>query len=238
MPTTVIFIVIVAQTLDTLPSGEEIVARYIEAKGGKAHLESITSFRTLGEIRIDGEVTSKNQTFQRKNCHLTINTLNDGTQTSHGTNGKLAWYVDKTGVAKALEGDEGLNYIRHFSTLHEAFEWKRQFDQISCVRLTPIDGQAAYEVHFKPKVGPTLVRFFHGKTGLFVREQRPLNEGGPLLISRMTDYRRIDGSLVSHKRTNSVNGLSTEFILLKIEYNVTFIDSRFEPPPSLFRDAE
>lgn len=236
--TAVILIAIASQTPGTLPSGEEIVDRYVEAKGGKKLLESITSYRTVGEIRIDGEVTAKIQTYQRKNQHLTINRLSDGTQTSHGTNGTTAWYVDKTGTAKAIEGEDGLNYIRHHSTLHEALEWKSQFEHIRCIRLTPIDGQAVYEVHFIPKAGPTLVRFFDKSSGLLVREQRPLSEGGPLLISRMTDYRRINGNLVSHKRTNSVNGEETEFILLKAEYNVPFTDDRFDLPPSLPTDAD
>jgi len=141
MQSVAILILMATQTPDTLPSGDEVVARYIEVKGGKTLLQSITSYRLRGEIRIDGETTSAFEIFQGKNRHVTINTLKDGSQTSHGTDGKHAWYIDQSGEAVAIKGEERLNYIRHYSTLHETLEWERQFEHIRCVRLTPIDGQ-------------------------------------------------------------------------------------------------
>lgn len=58
-----------------LPAGSDVVARYVEAKGGTSLLKKTTSYRLLVEIYIDGKKTTDSEVLQAKGRHLTINTL-------------------------------------------------------------------------------------------------------------------------------------------------------------------
>ena len=230
-------LLLAAQVLSTaafqsndLPTGTEIIERYVRAKGGEELLRKTRNYQIETEIWIDGKKTATTQMFQAPNRHLTINTLVDGSTTQHGTDGKRAWLVAADGSVTDLQGDQLRDYLAHYSTVHEALEWSKQYEKINCVGRRSLLGGKAFEVHFIPKDGPTIVRFFDDDSGLFIREQRVLDEQGTLLVSDMSDYRRVNGIMVSHKRVNTIGGESTEYILKVAKNNVTFPDDLFQPP--------
>ena len=213
-----------------LPSGQEVVDAYVNAKGGAELLKKTTSYRMLVEIRLDGKKTADSEIMQSGRCHLTIHTLPDESKLSHGTDGRIAWITDKEGVAYPLEGSQRRDYLRHNTTVHEALEWPNQFHEIQCVGTQQINGKATYEVQFKPAKGHTIVRFFEVDSGLFVREVQQLDVPGTQSISDLSDYRRVDGVLVSHRRTVQVENQTTEYIVHHSENNVTFTADQFVAP--------
>ena len=224
--------VLASVCLQELPTGSDVVAKYVEAKGGTALLKQVTTYRLLLETRLDGKKTASTEALQSGNRHLTEHTLSDGSKISHGTDGKVAWFTDKQGLGYRLKGAQLQDYLRHNTTMHEALAWPTQYPKIECVGTQQIDGSKAYEVHFKPTSGGTVVRFFDVKSGLFIREISPVDEQGLQSISSISDYRRVGGILVPHKRTVRVGEQVTEYTVLSAESNVLIPESRFAEPKS------
>jgi hypothetical protein len=215
-----------------LPTGASVVDKYVKAKGGAPLLKKTTSYRLLVEIYIDGKKTADSEVMQAEGRHLTINTLLDGSTTSHGTDGKAAWYIDQVGVIRHLKGPQLADYLRHYTTVHEALKWPRQFASIRCVGRKKIQGQEAYEVKFTPKDGVPVTRYFAVASGLFLREVQQTDTRGTKAISDIAEYRRIKGVLVPHKRTVTIGKQVTEYRVRRAENNVTFAKDRFLSPKS------
>lgn len=215
-----------------LPTGPEVVARYVEAKGGQQLLRKTTSYRLRVEIHIDGKKSADSEVLQAKNRHLTINTLADGSTTTHGTDGKTAWYIDPEGKVHQLKGSQLADYLRHYTTVHEALEWPKQFTKIECINRKQINGKEVYQVEFTPKDGRAITRYFSVDTGLFLREVQKIDKQGTEVVSDIADYRRVKGVLVPHKRTVSLGRQITEYRVRSAENNVTFSKGRFEAPKS------
>lgn len=211
------------------PTGPEVVARYVNAKGGEQRLRETTSYRMRMEIRVDGEKTTDSEILQAKGRHRTTHTLTDGSQLVHGTDGQTVWYQGPDGRSRQLEGDEKAEYLRHHSTLHESLEWKDHFSVIECRGRADVDGSPAWEVHFTPETGRPVRRYFDVESGLFVREIVTAADGTEA-ISTISDYRPIAGVLVPFKRVTNVRNHRTEYIIKQAEKNVDVPDSAFAAP--------
>ncbi|MEP3477723.1 MAG: hypothetical protein ABJZ55_00605 [Fuerstiella sp.] len=228
----ILLFVLASVCLQELPTGSDVVANYVEAKGGTAALQQVTSYRLLLETRLNGKKTADTEVLQSGNRHFTEHTLPDGSKTSHGTDGKVAWLTDQQGLGYRLKGTSLQEYLRHNTTMHEALAWPTQYAKIECVGTEKIDGSKAYEVHFKPTSGRTVIRYFDVKSGLFIREITQIDEQGQKSISSISDYRRVGGSLVPHKRTVRIGDQVTEYTVLSAESNVVIPEARFaEPKP-------
>ncbi len=214
-----------------LPTGTDVVARYVKAKGGEKLLQKTTSYRLLVEIHIDGKKFADSEILQAKNRHLTTNTLADGSTTTHGTDGKTAWYIDAEGMVYRLKGPQLTDYLRHYTTVHEALEWPKQFAKIDCVGRKQIHGKRAYQVEFTSRDGVTLTRFFAVDSGLFLREVQKVDKRGTLVVSDISDYRRVKGVLVPHKRIVTVGKQRTEYRVRRAQNNIVFAKDRFVAPP-------
>lgn len=228
----ILALVLVTLAPQELPTGAEVVARYIEAKGGQELLRKTRSYRLLVEIHIDGKKTADSEVLQAKNRHLTINTLADGSTTTHGTDGKTAWYIDPEGKVHYLKGPQLVDYLRHYTTVHEALEWPKQFTKIDCVSRKRIGGKEAFQVEFTPKHGHAITRYFSVDTGLFLREVQKTDKKGTEAVSDIADYRRVKGVLVPHTRTVRVGNQVTEYRIRRAENNAMFGKNRFVPPQS------
>ena len=146
----------------------------------------------------------------------------DGSTTTHGTDGKTAWYIDAEGMVYRLKGPQLTDYLRHYTTVHEALEWPKQFAKIDCVGRKQIHGKRAYQVEFTSRDGVTLTRFFAVDSGLFLREVQKVDKRGTLVVSDISDYRRVKDVLVPHKRIVTVGKQKTEYRIRRAENNIVF----------------
>lgn len=222
-----IFLLAVAYAFpQDLPSGSEIVSNFVKAKGGEVFLRKTATYRMQVELLVNGQKTADMEIFQAENRRLTFYTLPDGSMVSHGMDGKQAWYVDQTNTVHQLEGSELQRYLRQYSAVHESLEWPKQYIAMTCVGKEEIQGKAVWEVHFKPGHGQVVVRFFDVSSGLYVREVAPNDERATKTVIDISDYRRVAGGLVPHRRTVTEGSQTTEYIVRKSESNVRFPTER------------
>ncbi|MCH2182462.1 MAG: hypothetical protein MK108_10695 [Mariniblastus sp.] len=211
------------------PSAQSVIERYVQAKGGQETLAKIKNYTIKGEVISEGEVVGKFEIFQAPNLHLSINRFPNGSKRTHGTDGKIAWQIDTQGQPKILTGQEARDYMRHYSTLHEALNWRKQFETIEYVKETTLDKTPVHHLAFHTSDGRKIDRFFDVQTGLFVREeQKTSDENETFMVSEIKDYvKEKNGSMVSRKRINHFGTLEQNTLLEKymVEYKIRSIES-------------
>ena len=190
------------------PTAESVIARFVEAKGGKEKLSSILNYSLSGVIEIinEGEQTEvgKFQIYQTDGQSLTRITLTDGSVVSHGTDGKIAWSISEHGTASVLKGQEASDFIRHHKTLHGSLAWPEQFETIRYVGDKTIDGNETRHLIFVDSDNRQINRYFSVETGLLIREEQFVGPNNSLQISEISDYQRCPkGTMVSRVKTNS-----------------------------------
>ena len=184
-------------------TADSIIAKYVEVKGGRESLEKIRNVVMKGAEYANGEKIGTYECYQAPNRNLMILRFLEGTEERHGTDGKIAWRIDKHGKPTVLSGLEAQEYIRQYSTVHEALAWKRQFKNIEYAGKATIGTSEAYRLVFHAANGQKVTRFFDTTNGLFVREERDIAGEVPThLVSEILDYRKYNGILVSRRRIN------------------------------------
>ena len=210
-------------------TAQSIIDQYIQAKGGQETLAKIKNYTIKGEVISKGEVVSKFEIHQAPNLHLSIDRFPDGSKRTHGTDGKIAWQIDIKGQPKILTGQSARDYMRHYSTLHEALNWTKQFKNIEYVKKTSLGKTPVHHLVFHASDGRKIDRFFDVETGLFVREeQKTADENETFMVSEIMDYTKEEnGSTVSRRRINHFGTLDQNTLLEKhmVEYRIRSIES-------------
>ena len=219
------------ETSTDLPDGAAVVEAFVKAKGGTRQLRQTTSYRLQLEVRVDGRVSAQTEILQTSGRHRTTHTLPDGSRLTHGTDGKVGWYSGPDGKVWFLQGEELAEYLRHNTTLHESLEWKDHYPEIRCTGRVKVDGKPAWEVQFTPASGRPVKRCFDVQSGLYVREIIT-EPGGGQAVHTISDYRRVAGVLVPHKRVTRIGNHTTEYIVQQAESNVRLADDAFAIPQS------
>ena len=210
-------------------TAQSVIDQYIQAKGGQQTLAKIKNYIIKGEVILKGEVVSKFEIYQAPNLHLSIDRFPDGSKRTHGTDGKIAWQIDIKGQPKILTGQAARDYIRHYSTLHEALNWTKQFKTIEYVKETALGKVPVHHLVFHASDGRKIDRFFEVETGLFVREeQETADENETFMVSEIKDYvKDKNGSMVSRRRINHFGTLDQNTLSEKymVEYKIRSTES-------------
>ena len=217
-------------------TAESVLNRHIEAKGGRENLLKVKNFRMAGVVILRGEIVAEFEIYQAENRHLSIDKYPDGSIRSHGTDGKIAWKMDRNKKPIILRGQSARDYIRHNSTVHESLRWKSQFKVIKYAGEKTIDGTRLNHLIFLDADKRQINRYFSVESGLFVREEVMIGENPiRLLVSTMSDYQiGAHDTQVPRSRVNEVDGAyKIEFRIDEIEANQLDVDTVFQLPDAI-----
>ena len=233
------------QTVGTLPSAKEIVAKYDEALGGEAALRRHTSSTMKGTNEVHGpsKVVTLPFVFYASAPYLRLEKVslpdNKGEVLS-GFDGELAWSFDPRSGPAITTGDERESAKRDADFYYPLDEltW---FKSMETAGLEDYEGQRCYHLHGINNWGKTNDHFYDQKTGLLVGYEfdSEWRGGSGLTHEIFSDYRKIDGVLVPMKQVvkiKSKSGGDWTVLQVTIYSSVTFNDvdrAVFTPPPSI-----
>ena len=222
------------ETAQISAEAEAVLEKFIEAKGGRDALEKVKNYHYAADLVVDGQKVAKIKGFQAANRNLmTIERLTDGAVVrKSGTDGEIAWRVESDGEVQILTGQELRDFMRHNSTVHESLEWINQYESIFHVGKKTIQNQEVDHLIFVAADNRQINRYFSTASGLLIQEEQVVawNGGSVIQISEISDYRKVNNMVVSHRRINRFGSeFSSEFIMNEHETN-TLEDSVFEIP--------
>ena len=221
----------------TDPTAESVLEEFVSARGGEAAMRKTKNYTFKGKILSSNKVLREFEIYQAANRHLSINRFPDGTTSQSGTDGKLAWWIDKDGKPRLLQGQEARDFIRHNSTVNEALDWRKQFAAILYAGEKTVEGSQTHHLIFVAADNRQINRYFSVESGLLIREEQVIGSGQSIqiLISEIGDYvREKDGVLSSRRRLNRFgSNYSIEYKVDSVETNTLTDDSIFDIPESV-----
>jgi predicted aspartyl protease len=227
---------------ESLTDPYEIMDRNFEALGGLEQLKSLKSSYAEGHLTIVG--TGLEGTFKewqklpdkkRTEADLNIFSVVDG------DNGKTAWEVDPNGKLKIIK-DEDSRKRREIARLMNLYEYadpQSKYFNVTFRGISKVDSFECYTLAIMNSINSDSL-FQYIDTSEFLTRKSVSYQDGQGSESVMSDYRKVDGTLVPFRTTttNYVNHMVQETDIANMKFNVEINDSIFNPPAEDVKDFE
>ena len=221
------------ETSTSLPSVDELLARYVEATGGEKAILAINTRIMKGTVDVAG--MSRGGTFesysQAPNRLLVLLDAHPFGLTKTGYNGKVAWSWSKAGTKIVNAPVEVAQYERE-ADIYEPVGLKKKYAKIVLAGTSQIGYRDVYVLDLQPTVGPAERLYLDVKTYLPVRINKVQKFGNivaPVEIY-VDDWRTVDDIKLPFSLTETAGKLSMSFTITEIRHNAPIDPSLFEPP--------
>lgn len=221
-----------AAALQTLPSVEQILDRYVSALGGRSAIEKLSSRVMKGSIEYpehnlvgDVEIAAKAPDKLR----VTFNFADFAAE--QGYDGAVAWETLSSDVIRTLRGERGAN-LKIDSQFYADLRIAELFPQLQVIGTEPVDGQTAYVVEGVPAEGSRRRFYFNARTGLLDRYEFEVQQ--PPRAGRYTihvkAYKIFDGVKIPVTMYQEGGGERFNLQITEVRHNVPLDDARFKRP--------
>jgi outer membrane lipoprotein-sorting protein len=215
-----------------MPTLDEVLAKYVEASGGAAAINAVSSRVTKGILDVIG--VSRGGTFevqaQAPNKTLTVLDAYPLGIVKLGFNGKTGWAQTKAGM-RLLNGVE-LGTVQRDSEFYAQVRLKSIYTKVSLLGKSKIGYREVYVVEFQPSSGPNEKMFLDAETYLPVRVNtfRPLGAQMVAVEVYYDDWRDVDGIKLPFRISQNMGRQTLVFTVKEIKHNVVLNASIFDPP--------
>ena len=227
-----------AQASAPTPSLDQILDKYVQAIGGRAAVEKVTTRMMKGTLELPatgdaGSIVPGTIEVYQKAPNKRLSTVvipGNGTD-QRGYNGTAGWFVDPDEGPKDLSGPD-LDAMKSDAPLNREIRLKELYPKMTVAGKATVAGREAYVV--EAPLGDGVEKFyFDAGNGLLVRDDAPVqipDEGLTTQVSLLEDYRDVDGVKLPFaiRRTRPDGDSTIKFT--EIKNNVAVDDAKFEKP--------
>jgi len=212
-----VVLVAAGSALADLPTGEEVVAKRIEALGGEAALAKRHNSLMKGTMSISGVDMAATIYSAEPNFLYTLFESEMIGKMESGCNGEVAWDMSTMQGASVKEGEE-LEKAIFQAAFSPELRWRERYTNVDVQSEEEIDGTACYMVVLTPTVGDTTTVYVDAETWLIVRTETVSKSdmGSISIVTNPSDYREVDGVQVP---------FSMDMVLMGAQQMTTTIDS-------------
>jgi len=217
-----------------LPDASAIVARYVDAIGGREAVLRAANSRTVGRFEIPAAgIVGQLEILAASGKSLSRITVDGLGTISNGYDGEVGWSLDPMMGARLLEGME-LQAMRDQAHPAAAVRDASLFSSMETVERTEMGGVSCYKVKFVWKSGRENYDCFAEDTGHLVattvRQESPM--GAIEVTTLFSDYKRFGEILMPTRAVQQMLGQQQVLIVESVEYDVVD-DAAFELPPEI-----
>ncbi len=215
----------------SLPTVDELLAKYVEAIGGAAAVKAKTSRVIKGTVDVVGKMRGGRfeTSAQAPNKIVTVIDTQPMGLSKVGFNGRNGWSRTSAGL-RALKGAE-LASLQREARFYGFITMKDDYAKITLAGKSKIGYREVYVLDLQPATGAVERVYFDTETYLPVRVNTVatlLSTSTPVEIY-LDDWREVDGVKYPFSLSQSFSGLTLVFNVKEIKHNVP-IDTRvFEP---------
>jgi len=220
-----------AQTVD------EVIARNVEARGGKERLKAVSSVRTVarfsqGPLRAEFRQENKRPGRVREEFAL------QGMAQIQAFDGKEAWQVSPFGGRKDPErmSEDDAKSLRVDADMDGPLvEYKEKGHQAELVGHDSMEGTDCFKIKLSMKNGDVRYYYLDADSFLELKVEVQTTIRGTLQESELYygDYEEVNGIYYPFSIVQAQKGSDSrvQFQVLKVEQNVSLDDARFSMPP-------
>jgi hypothetical protein len=215
------------------PTADQILDRYLEAEGGRAAFEKLTSRVMTGTIRVPsmsltGTVELREKAPDRSLGIVTIN----GASYRQGFDGTSGWTDDPQNGLRDQTGAE-LAEMRREANFYHTLDLRKLYSKFTVAGKQEIGGRDAYVLEAAvPEGGPPERMYFDTETGLLLRDtsQRHGPDGVSEFQQDYGDYREFDGIQLPQTIRQTNEGTLVIITVAEYHHNVPLDDAEFAKP--------
>jgi len=219
-----------AQTAADLPTVDQILAKNIEASGGKAALEKLNSRVEKGTIEVvTFGVSGPIEMYAKApNKQFSRSTFEGYGEVLQGFDGKTGWVKTPDAGLREMSGAE-LDRAKRSADFHRSLHLKEQYAKMTVIGKGKVGDRDAFIVEAKLSEGPTEKFYFEAQTGLLARVEIPDESGGQATTS-LEDYKEVDGVKIPHTIRQESAAFSLTIKFSEVHHNVEIDDAKFAKP--------
>ncbi|HEY0728086.1 MAG TPA: tetratricopeptide repeat protein, partial [Pyrinomonadaceae bacterium] len=221
------------QNSGSLPTVDEVLARYVEALGGAKAINAVTSRVTKGTIDIPG--LSRGGSFevyqQAPNKSLTVMDAYPLGRVSVGYNGRSGWSQTQQGL-QPIKAAAELASLQRDSDIYSPVRAKSNYAKVTLAGTSHIGYREVYVLDLKPAVGAVERLYLDVKTYLPARMNTARKLGAALAPVEVyfDDWQTVDGIKFPFSISQRYDKLTLSFTVKEIRHNVPLDAKMFEPP--------
>ncbi len=215
-----------------LPTSDQIIDHYIQALGGAAAIEKITSrvengTESLGEESFRVEIVSKDPEKEAFIRHIPAG------DSIMVLNGQASWSAMPGRPVREIHGAE-LDANKIESDLHFPLHIKRLFDELRVEYPEKVGDRDAYLISAARNGQPAVKLYFDQQSGLLLRLVHYADSPLGLVPTQIdySDYRNTDGVEVPFRRGIAQPGGTSRIQLEQVQQNTPIDDDQFAQPAS------
>ena len=222
-----------ASAQDSTPSADQIIEKYIQAVGGKAAMEKLTSRVSTGSFEVDVMPGSSSQEIYEKapNKQLWVTDLANFGVFRRGFNGTMGWQDNPQTGLQEVTGNQ-LAELKRSAEFQRDLKLKELYPKTQVKGKEKVNARDAYVVEATPAEGPAALMYFDAESGLLVRTQGQSEtpSGTVTVDTTFEDYREVDGIKLPFVTRVSRPEFGFVIRLTEVKHNVPIDDAKFDMP--------
>lgn len=214
-----------------LPTVDEVLEKYVQALGGAAAMQKITTRVAKGSrIGADGVLVPEDVSQKAPNKLLAVTSYPHVVFTN-AFNGSHGWGRSSTEGLRDLPGTL-LAQLKNDSEFYKELKTRELYSKLTLVGKAAVGEGEAYVIAATPVSGSPEKLFFDVKTGLLVRRYAESDTifGKFPLQTDYEDYRDVDGIKLPFLIHWSMPGRTWGRKIAEIKQNVPLDDAQFDRP--------
>lgn len=221
------------QRSGSIPSVDELIARYVAAMGGAKAIRAVTSRVTRGTLDIAG--VSRGGTFesyqQAPNKSLSVFQAHPFGTIKVGYNGRSGWVRTNAGLTPLKNAAE-LSSLQRDSDFYEPLRLKENYMKVTAPGMSQIGYRDVYVLDLQPAAGAVERLYLDAKTYLPVRLNTVRRNGNALQPVEIyfDDWQAVDGIQFPFSLSQRFPNITLSFTTKEIRHNVALDAKIFDTP--------
>lgn len=218
-------------------SVDEIIAKYVKARGGAEKLKSVQSIRTTATMTMGPGMELPGIVVQKRPKLARLEFTAQGLTAVQAYDGKDAWQIMPFMGKKdpeLMSADEAKETEEMADVDGPLVDYKSKGHQVELLGKEKVEGTDAYKLKMTLKNGDVQTVYLDADSFLEIKEvtKRTIRGTDQEVESAIGDYKEVNGLIFPFAIENSVKGSDQKqkITISKIELNVPVDDSVFKMP--------
>jgi zinc protease len=222
------------QATAAMPTGEQVLDRYVQAIGGRAAWMKLNSRVSKGTIEIPAMDNLKGTLEiheKAPNSMLAVISLGGGAF-EQGFDGTTAWSNNPRDGLRVLTGGE-LDDARREADFYHPLDLRKNYSKLTVTGIVRVNEHDTYALEAAREKGAPDKMYFDVQSGLLVRSvnQRYTPDGLTEFQADVEDYTALDGVKLPFTVRQSGGGSAFVIHFTDVQHNLQLADAQFAKPP-------
>jgi zinc protease len=219
---------------DSMPTVDQVLDKYVQALGGKASIEKMTTLVIKGKVDVPstGETGSMETYRKAPNKEMQMINIPSNGPSERGFDGTVGWNWDPDSGSSDMSPAD-LAAMKLESDFYRDIRLKELYPKISLKGKERVGAREAYVVEAPHQDGSSEKMYFDTESGLLIQSEVPIDvpdEGKTIVNSQYEDYRDVEGVKVAFTIRQTSADFDYVIKLSEVKYNVSVDDTKFKKP--------